>query len=283
MDRFFKFDALFSSKFSSKRVNDKTGSIGLFGLVLIAATVAYILVFVQVGFPLLEALEYAWINIIAAVLPGAIAWAITHRIRLTALPFQAFVHIFLSIGFSWAWYLMSCLFGAILDVFRGLGWEVSWLPDNALAWQLAQGLSVYAAVVAAAYAADRTHHPKAPVPAPSEPINSKPRVTRYLAKVADGFAPFDVSEIVIVEGADDYSQVTVIGGQQRLVRLSLKAFEEELGSAQFVRVHRSMLLALDQLVSAEPDGTGRLLVQLSTGRSVRTSREGARLLRARII
>ena len=262
--------------------------IGVLGLALLAAFFAYVLTFAQVGFPLLKAVEFAFLSVISACIPGAVAWWIVRRIQWTAPTLQAALHLPLSLGFSWVWYFVSRLMGAGLDVVRGHDWVISWLPVNAVAWQLTQGLSVYAAIVAAAYAvgtvAEKGHSEQIDHGATGPVIVAAgPRATRFLAKTGDGFASIDINDIVLVEGADDYSEVTVVSGERRLVRLSLKAFEAQLGSTNFVRVHRSILIALDRLVSAEPAGGGRMLLYLPGGRVVRTSREGARKLRSRMI
>lgn len=265
-----------------------SSALGALGLAVAAGIFAYILTFVQVGFPLSSAAEFAVLSVLSAAIPGLVVWKLTHLMHQTSPILQAAFHLPLSLGYSWVWYLVGRWIGAGLDVIRGYDWAVSWLPANALAWQLTQGLSVYAAIVAGAYAVGGATkkfddaHPE-PISGASSDGQAELRVTRYLAKSGEGFASFDVSEIVVVEGADDYSEVTVVSGEKRLVRLSLKAFEAQLGSSNFVRVHRSILLALDQLVSAEPAGAGRMLLHLTTGRVIQTSREGARKLRARMI
>lgn len=267
---------------------DQSQKLGLLGLVLFACVFAYLLTFIQVGFPVPAALEFACINVIAASVPGVAVWWLTRRIARAAPTLQAVIHVPLALGYSWVWYIVGRLLGAGLDGARGRGFELVWLPEAAIAWQLTQGISVYAAVVAAAYAtlsADQrlqTHQQgegERTTAAPAAP----PPVSRFLARAGDGFAPIDVADIVLVEGADDYSEVTTLSGERRLVRLSLKAFEARLASANFLRVHRSALVALDRLISVEPAGGGRMLLHLPGGRILQTSREGARRLRARLI
>ena len=269
-------------------LSHQSSELGVLGLASFAAIFAYVLTFVQVGFPLLKAVEFALLNVLSAFVPGVIAWNIVRWIQQAAPTLQAALHLPLSIAYSWVWYFVGRFMGSVLDVLRGYDWAIGWLPANALAWQLTQGVSVYAAIVAAAYAV-RSRFKQGGMDEfkgiTKEPVVPEidMRTTRFLAKSGDGFTSLNVSEIVLVEGADDYAEVTVVNGEQLLVRLSLKAFEAQLGSQNFVRVHRSVLLALDQLVSAEPAGAGRMLLHLTTGRVVRTSREGARKLRARMI
>ncbi len=268
--------------------NDRSQKLGLLGLVLLACIFAYLLTFLQVGFPAPAALEFACINVIAACLPGVAIWWLTRRMADTAATLQAAIHVPLAVGYSWIWYITGRLLGASLETVRGGAFELVWLPEAALAWQLTQGVSVYAAVVAAAYASLAARSRKGtPEPPDVERVADAPAallpVTRFLARTDDGFTPIHVSDIVLVEGADDYSEVTTVSGERRLVRLSLKMFEAQLGSANFLRVHRSALVAIDRLVSAEPAGGGRMLLHLAGGRVLQTSREGARRLRERMI
>jgi len=267
---------------------DQSQKLGLLGLVLLACVFGYLLTFLQVGFPVPAALEFACINVIAASVPGVAIWWLTRRMASAAPTLQAVIHVPLALGYSWIWYIVGRLLGAGLDGARGRGFELAWLPEAAIAWQLTQGISVYAAVVAAAYATLSANQ-RLQMPQQGEvgrtttaPAARLP-VSRFLARAGEGFAPIAVADIVLIEGADDYSEVTTLSGERRLVRLSLKAFEAQLASANFLRVHRSALIALDRLISAEPAGGGRMLLHLPRGRVLQTSREGARRLRARMI
>ncbi len=267
---------------------DQSDRLGTLGLALLAGCFAYVLTFAQVGFPLVKAIEFAVLSVLSACIPGAAVWSTTTRMQSLAPTLQAALHVPLSLGYSWAWYIIGRWLGAAIDVARGYNWAIGWLPDNALAWQLTQGLTVYAAIAAAAYAVSnasvQAQTSRLDDVAAGSPVReAEPRTTRFLAKAGDGFTSINVDEIIIIEGADDYSEVTVDSGEQRLVRLSLKAFEAQLDPTNFVRIHRSALIALDRLISAEPAGGGRMLLHLPAGRVVRTSREGARKLRARMI
>lgn len=142
-----------AGEFTELQPQGSSSLFGVLGLALTAAFFAYVLTFAQVGFPLSKAVEYAFLNVGSACIPGVVAWWITRRIQSTAATLQAAIHVPLSLGFSWAWYVGGRLIGAGLDAARGGDWVIGWLPANAAAWQLTQGLTVYAAVVAAAYAA----------------------------------------------------------------------------------------------------------------------------------
>jgi DNA-binding LytR/AlgR family response regulator len=57
----------------------------------------------------------------------------------------------------------------------------------------------------------------------------------------------DISEISIIEGADDYVQVYLKDGNKFLSRKTLKAMEEILPAQQFLRVHRSYLIQAETI------------------------------------
>ncbi|ANB19277.1 Hypothetical protein I596_3288 [Dokdonella koreensis DS-123] len=61
---------------------------------------------------------------------------------------------------------------------------------------------------------------------------------------------------------------------------SLGEFERRLDPTRFVRIHRSGIVDLDPFDRAEPAGSGCFRVAPRNGETLRTSREGARKLRA---
>jgi DNA-binding LytR/AlgR family response regulator len=73
----------------------------------------------------------------------------------------------------------------------------------------------------------------------------------------------------------------VTSSDAHLTRKSLAELERQLPDRRFVRVHRSHLISLDALETAEPIGGGRMRVRLKGGLQIDTSRGGARLLRQR--
>jgi hypothetical protein len=255
---------------------------GLLCLALLAASAAYVLTFLQVGYPIARALEFTLINVVAAIGPAGATWLVAGRLMRAAPTVQAAAHVPLALAFSWAWYLIGRGVGAAFWGLLGRGWEVAWLPDAALAWQLTQGVSVYAAVAAAAYAAALAKRRTQNGLSEAKP-QAADRLSRFITRRGERVAAVDANDIVLIEGADDYSEVTTVKGEKHLVKLTLKEFEAKLDPAEFVRVHRSAIIALKRLSSVEPAGGGRLLVHLTGGRTVPTSREGGRRLRGLMI
>ena len=65
--------------------------------------------------------------------------------------------------------------------------------------------------------------------------------------------------------------------------VTLAEFAKSLDPAKYVRVHRSWIVNTDRIARAEPAGGGRLLLHMETGQTISTSREGAKLLRNRVL
>lgn len=191
---------------------------------------------------------------------------------------QTFWHLCLAVAFSLIWYPAARLGAAIMAVVLGEPFRVTGFEGPALAWQLFQGLVIYAALAALIYA-ERKGHPNAEI------ASDKPRpqaLDRYLIRDGEDFRPVQVSEIVTITGAQDYSEVATPKGRH-LVRLSLSDFEARLDPARFIRVHRSKIIHLAHLERAELAGGGRMLAHMSNGEVVSVSRTGVKALRSLIV
>jgi two-component system LytT family response regulator len=186
---------------------------------------------------------------------------------------QAAAHAALAPAFALFWYGGILVLQGLVRAAAGGGWTLTGFSGLALGWQMFQGLILYAAVAGIAYARAFAALGTGPAQAPPPPLE------RYLARIGEAIAPVDVADIVSISGAQDYSEVVTPGGRH-LARLSLGEFERRLDPARFIRIHRSSIINLAWLERAEPAGNGRLVVLLSTGDSIQTSRAGARKLRA---
>ncbi|OSZ64540.1 hypothetical protein CAP39_13390 [Sphingomonas sp. IBVSS1] len=218
---------------------------------------------------------------LANVLPLALLILMTHsllrsHVMALSVPRQAAAHAVLAPAFGLLWYagVLMCL--AIVNAADGTPFVLRAFAGPALPWQVFQGLVIYVAVVASCYAirGGRAAANLTIVDAPATP----PRLERYLTRDGDELAPVLVGDIIAIQGAQDYSEVTTLGGRH-LVRLSLAEFEARLDPQRFLRVHRSTIINFDHLVRAEPAGGGRLTLHLRSGDSVQASRAGAQLLR----
>lgn len=221
----------------------------------------------------------AAIDALANVLPLLLLAIMTHsllrdQVMKLSVPRQMVIHLALAVTFAAFWYAGLII---MLGFFRGLAtrvFTVRGFSGPAFTWQVFQGLVIYVAVAATCYAI-RGGRAAANLTIVDD---TAPRLERYLTRSGDEMTPVLVREIVIIEGAQDYSEVSTLAGRH-LVRLSLGEFEARLDPARFLRVHRSAIINFDHLLRAEPAGNGRLSLHMRNGESVLSSRSGAQLLR----
>jgi DNA-binding LytR/AlgR family response regulator len=161
---------------------------------------------------------------------------------------------------------------------RGGGFHVTGFVGPVLAWQVFQGLILYAAVAAVCYALARS---ESRLDAAESPGASR-TLQRCLVREGDDFRPMDVSDIITITGAGDYSEVATARGRY-LVRMSLSEFQGRLDSSRFIRVHRSTIIHLAHLERAEPAGGGRMLAHMMDGQRIAISRRGVSALRPLIV
>ncbi|MEE8371464.1 MAG: LytTR family DNA-binding domain-containing protein [Sphingomonadales bacterium] len=90
----------------------------------------------------------------------------------------------------------------------------------------------------------------------------------------------EVAKISMVRAAGDYAEV-VSEGREYLKRTTIKALEDELGAAEFQRVHRSMIVNAGLVSQIEPRSKGEYLLHMSDGSSARSSRSYRDAIRLR--
>ncbi|GAB2955827.1 LytTR family DNA-binding domain-containing protein [Hymenobacter coalescens] len=88
-----------------------------------------------------------------------------------------------------------------------------------------------------------------------------------------------VDTIRWVEAAGDYATLHTATGQH-LSNLGISALQERLDPQRFLRIHRSVLVALDAVRELERDGNGGYYATLDGGKVVRVSRTHADALRS---
>jgi DNA-binding LytR/AlgR family response regulator len=107
-------------------------------------------------------------------------------------------------------------------------------------------------------------------------------LSHYFVRIGEELRPLDIDTVVSIGGADDYAEVRTLGSKH-LVRVTLAEFAKSLDPAKYVRVHRSWIVNTHRIARAEPAGGGRLLLHMETGQTISTSRDGAKLLRNRVL
>ena len=88
-----------------------------------------------------------------------------------------------------------------------------------------------------------------PVPAPQMPTSES---TTIFLKVDGEYRQLALSQILYVEGMKDYVMFYIEGQKRPLVtHLTMKSVEDMLPVSQFMRVHRSYIVALDKIRSVD--------------------------------
>jgi two-component system LytT family response regulator len=237
--------------------------------------VLYAAIFVAVtAEPPLMALRSASANVIPLSFLTAGAHALLRdRVMRLSVTAQATAHGAMAIAFAITWYALIVLLQAFFSGLASGDFTMHGFNRVVFAWQTFQGLIFYALIAASCYAVRGGRQ------ASDVTIISAPPLQRYLVRVGDDFLPVQVDDIITIAGAQDYSEVATISGRRHLVRMGLAEFEMRLAPDRFIRIHRSIIVNLDQMVRAELAGGGRMLAHMSNGDSVQTSRPGAQRLR----
>ena len=242
--------------------------------------IAYAVIFIATGKMSAGAASLVAVANVAPLIILALAVSVLLSRKVLAQPplLQIAWQFALAIGFALSWYGASRFTVALAGILLGYPFRVTGFDGPALAWQLFQGLVLYAALSAITYAQQLPRSLKT-VESPSSEARW---LERYIIRSGEDFRPVDVSRIVTIVGAQDYSEVTT-GNSRHLVRLSLAEFESKLDPHRFIRVHRSTIIHLAHLERAELAGGGRMLAHMSNGDSVPVSRAGVRALRPLIV
>ena len=92
---------------------------------------------------------------------------------------------------------------------------------------------------------------------------------RYLARIAvpsvGKVAYVRVEDIQWIGAADYYAEIHTSDRRRHLVRQTMQHLEDSLDPASFVRIHRSAIARIDQIVEIQSDGAERHLVILRDG------------------
>ncbi|NER09473.1 two component transcriptional regulator, LytTR family [Muriicola jejuensis] len=91
----------------------------------------------------------------------------------------------------------------------------------------------------------------------------------------DGFQVLDVSEILYCKADDNYTEIH-LPGRKILVSKTLKYFEEALADFPFVRIHKSFLVNINEVVRYKKGKGGSVL--LSNGKELMVSASRKKIL-----
>ena len=105
-----------------------------------------------------------------------------------------------------------------------------------------------------------------------EMLNPKAKATnrKIIIPLQDGFEVINKTDILYCEADDNYTKIFLRNDSHFLVSKTLKYFETVLGNTNFVRVHKSFLVNVNDIVKYYRKGkTGSVL--LSNGQEIRVS------------
>jgi hypothetical protein len=179
------------------------------------------------------------------------------------------------IGYALISYALTLMLLAITGGDTGSGglW-IRYFTGPAFIWQSFQGLAYGLIAFLIGWLAEAQHAASAASPPGADPLG------RLLIRTDRGIVPVDGSDVIRIVAADDYCEL-ILPGARHLARMSMAQCEMLLASEPIVRVHRSHIISLRHLASAEPAGDGRLTLTMTNGDQLMTSRAGARLIRER--
>jgi two-component system LytT family response regulator len=268
--------------------SSRTASAALTALFLIFA--AYAAAFaLTLDQPIGSSVFYAANNSVGIGLAGAGFYQLLARFVLHRRPAVAtLLHVPMAVAFALAWYLCTIVSFGLTPSWIRAGISVVPFGPVALAWQIFQGVTLYAALALFAYWRDaitRLESLRAGRTAAAEQATSAPSrdmVGSLLVRCDREVVPVALNDMMIISGVDGYAEV-VTHSRRLLSTTTLARFEAILPPEQFVRVHRSHIVRLGGIRHAEPAGGGKLLLHMENGDRVSTSRTGARALKLRAV
>jgi two-component system, LytTR family, response regulator len=111
------------------------------------------------------------------------------------------------------------------------------------------------------------------------PITDK--LERVVVKSGTKIKVIPVEKIIYLEAQDDYVMIYTDEGKH-LKQATMKYFEDSLDPSVFIRIHRSYMVHVDQVVQLEPYSKDNYVLKLKNGVALRVSRSGLKSLKERL-
>lgn len=109
-----------------------------------------------------------------------------------------------------------------------------------------------------------------------QPLTEK--LERIVVKSGTRIKVIPVEKILYLEAQDDYVMIYTEEGKH-LKQGTMKYYEDHLDPAAFIRVHRSYIVRIDQVVQLEPYSKENYLLRLRKGDTLKVSRNGLKTLK----
>lgn len=106
-------------------------------------------------------------------------------------------------------------------------------------------------------------------------------IRRVVVKSNSKIHVIPVDKIRYLEAQDDYVMIYTLDGKH-LKQATMKYFEKHLDPDEFMRVHRSYIIRLEQVVQLEPYGKDNYVAKLKDGSSVKISKSGFKNLKGKL-
>ena len=101
---------------------------------------------------------------------------------------------------------------------------------------------------------------------------------RIVVKTGTKIKVIPVDKIIYLEAQDDYIMVYTDEGKH-LKQGTMKYYEDHLDESKFIRVHRSYIVKIDQVVQLEPYAKDNYIMKLKNGTALKISRNGLKNLK----
>jgi two-component system, LytTR family, response regulator len=109
-----------------------------------------------------------------------------------------------------------------------------------------------------------------------QPLTEK--LERIVVKTGTKIKVIPVDKIVYLEAQDDYIMVYTDEGKH-LKQGTMKYYEDHLDESKFIRVHRSYIVRIDQVIQLEPYAKDNYILKLKNGVALKVSRNGLKNLK----
>lgn len=243
---------------------------------ILALFCAYCFAFLASGAAARDATISAAINVAALGIAGLVtsgSFRLAGRVSVHSVSGLA-VHALGSLVFTFFWYFLILAGFALGESWIREGLAVRAFSENAMVWQIFQGVTLYAMLVLWLERRSPLQDVPAMNIASAGVADPSPSL---LVRDGDQIIAVEMDDIVQLSGADGYVEI-VMPQRTILSNLTLAKLTETL-PGHFLRVHRSHIVRRGAIIRAEPAGNGRLTLHLKNGKTVITSRDGARLIR----
>jgi two-component system LytT family response regulator len=101
---------------------------------------------------------------------------------------------------------------------------------------------------------------------------------RIVVKTGQKIKVIAIDQIEYIEAEDDYVMVHVSDGRY-LKQMTMGYLDEHLDPAEFIRIHRSHIVRINQIVQLEPYDKETKVLVMKSGKKIHTSKSGLRKLR----